>query len=551
MEEKVQPKFVLPSPKFDKPNGANKASHLYLTPSGMTLLPRAKQPPPMYGARGPTVPPKYLIQEQIKSQNSCASVPETPPIYNSPPRSEFCHTCSMELSNSQDMKRHLEQHESCPADNCDFAALHNILERHIEGNHITGAYKKVKKVWTEEELAAWKSERRKRFPTAANVELAKLAKEQRIKRGERLEASKSRFGNREDRQRTRPKADQKDRIEPKNKKRRGAKCKVFEKKNVEKSTDKETDAAINNEANSTPSATAEIKVHPNSEKANLRSSENAKFGGTGQMKDYHHFKAKVKKQDNALFGLLGMYGSDSEDESETEIENQDQEDMQVKTEIENQDQEDMQVKTESEPKEKDEMPTSIVEKHSVSETYQVPQNKPIFNEDSQTSESQTFSIENVNSSDIVPREDYVNETTDSNLRPVAKKEVHYSSDEAPDEVPFQRVTETIRESSPPKEVPKESKPQTAPKRVAPKRVYGLNYKRSRQQTQQNTMLSKLLESDIRHERNVLLQCVRHVCEKNFFGIGQSREEKAVSACDKNNEKLDSNCDKIIDVPPHV
>lgn len=32
-----------------------------------------------------------------------------------------------------------------------------------------------------------------RFPTAANVELARLAKEQRIKRGERLEASKSRF----------------------------------------------------------------------------------------------------------------------------------------------------------------------------------------------------------------------------------------------------------------------------------------------------------------------------------------------------------------------
>jgi len=65
MEEKVQPKFVLPSPKFDKPNGASKANHLYLTPSGMTLLPRAKQPPPMYGARGSTVPAKYLAQENV------------------------------------------------------------------------------------------------------------------------------------------------------------------------------------------------------------------------------------------------------------------------------------------------------------------------------------------------------------------------------------------------------------------------------------------------------------------------------------------------------
>lgn len=30
----------------------------------MTLLPRAKQPPPMYGARGSTVPAKYLNQHQ-------------------------------------------------------------------------------------------------------------------------------------------------------------------------------------------------------------------------------------------------------------------------------------------------------------------------------------------------------------------------------------------------------------------------------------------------------------------------------------------------------
>lgn len=68
----------------------------------------------------------------------------------------------MELANSQDMKLHLEQHEFCPADDCDFAALHNILERHIEANHITGTYVKVKKIWSEEELAAWRAERRKK-----------------------------------------------------------------------------------------------------------------------------------------------------------------------------------------------------------------------------------------------------------------------------------------------------------------------------------------------------------------------------------------------------
>lgn len=31
-----------------------------------------------------------------------------------------------------------------------------------------------------------------------------------------------------------------------------------------------------------------------------------------------------------------------------------------------------------------------------------------------------------------------------------------------------------------------------------------------------TLLQKLLEPEIRRERNILLQCVRHVVQKNFF-----------------------------------
>ena len=34
-----------------------------------------------------------------------------------------------------------------------------------------------------------------------------------------------------------------------------------------------------------------------------------------------------------------------------------------------------------------------------------------------------------------------------------------------------------------------------------------------------TLLEKLLAADIRRERSELLQCVKYVCEKNFFGIG--------------------------------
>ncbi|XP_016967272.3 FMR1-interacting protein NUFIP1 [Drosophila biarmipes] len=540
MEEKVQPKFVLPSPKFDKPNGAAKANHLYLTPSGMTLLPRAKQPPPMYGARGSTVPAKYLAQENFTAQSSAVSVPETPPIHHSPPRPEFCHSCGMELANVQDMKRHLEQHESCPADDCDFSALHNVLERHIEANHITGAYKKVKKVWTDEELAAWRTERRKRFPTATNVELARLAKEQRIKRGERLEASKSRFGNREDRQRTRPKGDHKERFDPKNRRKRGIKGKSFEKKKPAGSTNQVTDKS--KETKKVIKATEEIQSDQKEERPNF--TENGKFRGTGSMEDYQHVKPKVHKKDNALFGLLGMYGSDSEEESESECEDQGQQvgaiqDKDIQLGVVKVEPHEHTASSPSHDDSPQKLEIKIAKEGLHTETSQDDANR-----DEQTRDEPTPTLESSAQKHI----DRISASILESESPT--REEAASSDEAPDEEPFQRTTETISEPTPPKAEPKECKLTTAPKRAAPKRVYGLNYKRARKQTQQNTMLSKLLESEIRHERNVLLQCVRHVCEMNFFGIGQTKEKKSVASDrDQDEEKLEPICDKSVCISP--
>lgn len=118
-----------------------------------------------------------------------------------------------------------------------------------------------------------------------------------------------------------------------------------------------------------------------------------------------------------------------------------------------------------------------------------------------------------------------------------------SSDEAPEEVPIERKTQPSADPAPvgsttegkskaaDKPIQRTESQKGAIKRPIPKkRVLGLNYKQARQMTKQNTMLSKLLEPDIRHERNVLLQCVRYVCEQNFFGIGSS--EPSTQSSDK-------------------
>ncbi|KAH8371920.1 hypothetical protein KR093_009285, partial [Drosophila rubida] len=481
----MEPKFVLPSPNFNKNSKEPSKSNLhYLTPCGMTLLPRSKQPPPMYGARGSTVPAKYLKPEQPQ----VFSVRTDPPTkYEASPHVEFCDNCNMGLGNEQDMRRHLEQHETCPAEDCEFAALANVLERHIEANHITGLYKTVKRVWTPEDIAAWRAERRKRFPTTANVELAKRAKEQRLKRGERLEASKSRFGKPEDRRRTRPENNNKDR----------AKLNKRRKKIENKITDKKEEQPENK---------------PLPPEQNVVSAEEArKFRGTSQMKDYKHVKAKSKSE-NALSNMLGMYGTDSEDDEEDATTDEEVTDAPLQADVEPMPWEKV---CRTEDKEEDATPDKKVADASLD----APVEPEVFQNEMKSADNSVRQDVQLEVDDTLPQS---------------------SDDEAPDEAPIERKTEVEK----PPELTVESKsesttavlpidsklvavaPQqeqrTSVKRVAAnKKVRGLNYKRARLMTKQNTMLSKLLESDIRHERNVLLQCVRYVCEQNFFGIGSS------------------------------
>ena len=71
---------------------------------------------------------------------------------------------------------------------------------------------------------------------------------------------------------------------------------------------------------------------------------------------------------------------------------------------------------------------------------------------------------------------------------------------------------------------------------------------------------QLLAPDIRHERNVILQCIRHIVSKSFYGIGAQRSARAASSgdqkqcestetaeADNNNEKCsDVKCTNVID-----
>jgi len=296
-----------------------------------------------------------------------------------------------------------------------------------------------------------------------------------MKRGERLEKSKAAFGKSEDRRRTRPQTNNKER--PKQNKR--------QKNNVNK-----------NDKRKEPQQPKEPKVKeekPLPEKPNnISPSDRIMFCGTSQMKDYKHVKEKVKPEVNALSNMLGMYGTDSEEEEDESSDN----------EVD------------------DSTPATSLEF------------KP---------------------NELQPEDDPAPKGSQLDAEICQSPKAEDSSDnEAPEEVPIERKTEKISMECKPEttldetqlELPITTKTEAVDKpnldnrstvkRAAPKkRNLGLNYKRARLMTKQNTMLSKLLETDIRHERNVLLQCVRYVCERNFFGIGNATTSSSSSASSSN------------------
>ncbi|EDV98018.1 GH17195 [Drosophila grimshawi] len=421
----------------------------------MTLLPRTKQPPPMYGARGSTVPAKYIKHDQQDTNKA----PTT--LYTPSPTPEHCANCSMELATDHDMRRHLDQHEFCPAEDCSFVALASVMERHIEANHITGLYKTVRKVWTPEDISAWRAERCKRFPTATNVEKAKRAKEQRVKRGERLESSKPHFAKSGDRRRSGPLTNTNDRKTQTKRQRRTVKMAVgqIEQQKVRMEQEKRDTSLLEDAVYLNPTL---VPIFP----------------GTSRMTDYEHIEAKVKSKQNALSNMLGMYGTDSDDDDEP-------------------------IDAENTVEVVDSPITVVNSIISIDTTKEQRQIKTMLVELTQECSAKTLV------------------DTDS-------MNVSSSSDEGPEELPIERKVEAFSAPSAPQKlksstdkIERSSRPTTRHSSGREKPIYGLNYKRARETSKQNTMLSKLLASDIRHERNVLLQCVRYVCEQNFFDIGSS------------------------------
>lgn len=396
-------------------------------------------------------------------------------------REFWCEPCDRDFRSQDLLQEHNSQHQKCGIDGCKFEGHELIVTKHIQMQHSTGLYERLKNLITPEDILKWREDRKKRYPTKANIELRQQIQEERNKRGEKLNDSKARFGRNADRRRCNNKSTDGNHANDKNKEGKPDTNKKEGKKRRRR-----------------PNKKIVLTVEPPEDEKDKNDSTSNNglpmFRGTSQLKNYK--KRKEMQPKNALSSLLGVYDSDSELNETFSEGTESSEEMEIETTI---------------------LSATEMSDNASFEEIGITEMVPVVSEHTSVLGSQLNALSSEEEpidkrkqicDTVLPENSFEETMADNDVDELPSEEPISKVEELTDSIPSVEASKVVRKSK--------TKRKVSDKRLS-KRPTIMDL--SKKYRNQNTMLEKLLQNEIRHERNVLLQCVRHIVKENFFGIG--------------------------------